>query len=136
MIDNYRIQINWLIRRSCIFCEIKQKEIYLNTNKHSIVKARAIVMTILFRHTPLTSREISLIFNREHATVFHAKKIYENLMDTNRNFNEEVSKIEEKYMEKFLKLKRFVPINEDISMKIFKTKFYPKKSIARMLVCH
>ena len=57
-------------------------DITQHTRKQEVVKGRQIAMWYLRNHTTLSLQEIGQTFNRDHATVLHACKVVQNIIDT------------------------------------------------------
>ena len=64
--------------------EIKFKDFDIKSRKREYVIARQLTMYFLKKYTKLTLDEIGIVFDRDHATVLHAKKTIENLKYSNK----------------------------------------------------
>ena len=64
---------------------------YLHTRKRKHVEIRQLTMYFMTEHTKSSLSEIGKFFNRDHATVLHAKKTIKNLIET----EEEIKKMYE-----------------------------------------
>ena len=72
------------------YCElvldIDKSELVSKTRKNEILETRQIFMDILERYTNGSQTFIGKLFNRDHATVIHAKKKVKNILDTEPEF--------------------------------------------------
>lgn len=142
--------VNWLIIQACNFKKIDYNSIFDKSQKREIVEARYIVMYILYRYSKESVTEIGWYFNKDHATVDHAKKTIENLYSTQKNIKYFIDCIELQYVELF----RVDKINDEIFKRRDIATYKRHKlltldivndsckdevlniSIARALVCH
>ena len=60
------------------------EELKIRSRKREFVFPRQLYMFFLQRHTKITLNDIGRIFERDHATVLHAKRVVNNLIDTDR----------------------------------------------------
>jgi len=58
------------------------------------VITRQLVSVMLWRYSGMTEKEIGEIFDKDHATVNHAKKTIQNLYETDMHFREQFNRIE------------------------------------------
>ncbi len=70
-------------RRVCKVFGISEEEMLTRTHKPGIVVPRQVAMTIMYRRRKMTVQTIGKEFNRHHATVIHANKAVQNMIDTN-----------------------------------------------------
>ncbi len=70
------------------------------TRKREYVDARAIAAAILSRDLDMTLNQIGKIFNKNHATVLHSLKLFDNLYETDGQFKEKFHKIRQMYLGK------------------------------------
>lgn len=73
---------------------VKPHELKRQTRKREIAEARQICMWLRLKHTRDSLMTIGRRYNKDHTTVLHAKKVVNNLMDTNREFRERLETIE------------------------------------------
>ncbi len=71
--ERYGVQFHWLTTKS------RQRDFCV---------PRQIIMYLAYRTTKLNLSNIGILFNRDHATVLHANKIVNNLIDTDKYFSE------------------------------------------------
>jgi chromosomal replication initiation ATPase DnaA len=74
-----------IINVVCATMDITPQEIKSRTRKHEIVWARQLAMWWLKKIMNLSLTEIGRIFKRNHATVIHAIKTVDNLVETDPN---------------------------------------------------
>lgn len=92
---NGQITIEIIISIIEDFHELKDGEIHIKTRKRKFVQSRQEAMYFAKKFTKLSLREIGkLIGDKDHATVLHACRTINNLIETNKNFKEEIEKIE------------------------------------------
>jgi hypothetical protein len=70
---------------------IEYKNIFLKSNKRHIVTARQVAMYIIALQTKHSLAHIGSFFERDHATVLHAKKTISNLKETDKEFRIKVN---------------------------------------------
>jgi len=100
------VRLNWLIRRACEFTRADPDKIQMKTRKREYVYTRDIVWFILKKHTELSLGKLGQLFaDYDHATVLNAKKVYQNLCDTDRTWKIEVDAIEKEFIKKFVNKK-------------------------------
>ena len=63
------------------------------TRKREYAQARQQAMFIIKNNTRLSLSDVGSLFNRDHATVIHAKKTVQNLCDTDRGYNEQFNNL-------------------------------------------
>lgn len=80
------------------------------TRKREYVDARAIASALLSRNLNMTLNQIGKVFNKNHATVLHSLKLFDNLYETDARFKEKFHKIKGIYCGK-------VPVKEPIDLK-------------------
>jgi len=91
------ISIEYIQRVVCNYFNLSEEEIKHNTRKREIVQARQISM---FFAKNLTKHSLATIGTqiggKDHATVLHACKTVNNLMETDKTFRAQVEEIEKK----------------------------------------
>lgn len=90
---------------------IDVEDLKTKSRKRPKVVARQLNMSFIERHTKYTLQAIADIFNRDHATVLHAKKTISDLIDTDKNIrilNELIEEEISKYKSRFKKTKHSV----------------------------
>ena len=60
---------------------ITERELFSRTKKRSIVKARQVGMYLVYKYTHFSTVITGDIFNRDHATVIHARKVVKDALD-------------------------------------------------------
>ena len=91
--------------------EIKFKDFNIKSRKREYTIARQLTMYFLKKYTKLTLDEIGIIFDRDHATVLHAKRTIENLKFSDKfisNMCKNISERIEKRLSRFNKSKLHV----------------------------
>ena len=89
------ITINYINAIVCKYYNIPIEVLYMKTRKREIVQARQIAMFFAKNLTKDSLQTIGDgIGNKDHATVLHASKTINNLIDTNRQFKLQVEEIE------------------------------------------
>ncbi len=100
LIKNTRrdISIDYIKKVICNFFNIAPDMIHSNTRKRETVQARQIAMYFSKSLTKCSLATIgSQIGGKDHATVLHACKTVNNLMDTDKNFKRQIEEIEKKF---------------------------------------
>ncbi len=91
------ISIDYIQRVVCNYFNIGEDEIKNNTRKREIVQARQISMFFAKSLTKCSLATIGAqIGGKDHATVLHACKTVNNLMETDKSFKTQVEEIEKK----------------------------------------
>lgn len=107
-----RMSKSRLIAEQELFCDIVFKELeehflvdsdyILNkTRKREYVWARQLGMFIISKHTKISLSDIGRMYNKDHATVIHAKRVIEEQMEVSKKTKSEVKSIESKILSKF-----------------------------------
>ncbi|MCD4773289.1 MAG: chromosomal replication initiator protein DnaA [Bacteroidales bacterium] len=103
MIDKFvkstsrEISIDYIQKIVCDYFDITLDMINSKTRKREIVQARQIAMFFSKRHTKSSLATIGLhCGNKDHATVLHACKTINNLIDTDKQFKIYVEELEKK----------------------------------------
>lgn len=113
-----------LIAQQELFCNIAFKEIQDNylldsdyilnkTRKREYVWARQVGMFLVSKHAKLSLSDIARIYKKDHATVIHANKVVNNLMDISKGTAKEIKAIEEKILTKFNIFKKKKPKDDE-----------------------
>lgn len=90
--------IEELIKVTCEFFMISEKEIHVKTRKQDIVAARHLIYTILVVHKYGSLGRIADIFNQDHATAIHAKKsIYDYVITKNKMYYNKIKSVLDYY---------------------------------------
>jgi len=91
------ISIDYIQKVVCNFYDIPQQMLLSNTRKREIVQARQVAM---FYSKSLTKSSLASIGaqigGKDHATVLHACKTVNNLIDTDKQFKSQMDEIEKK----------------------------------------
>lgn len=78
-----------------VYFNIDLKDIHSKSRKQEIVKARQIAMFLCKKHTNYSFAHIgSLVGKRDHATVLHAVRTVQDLIDIDKSFRSTMSEIE------------------------------------------
>ena len=68
----------------------------INYRGREYVVARQLFIYFMLKYTKKTLREVGKYFNKDHATVIHARTTINNLIETDRYFRETFEKLDEK----------------------------------------
>ncbi|MEG1910568.1 MAG: chromosomal replication initiator protein DnaA, partial [Bacteroidales bacterium] len=91
------ISIDYIQKIICDYFGIQVEEINSKTRKRDIVQARQLAMFFAKKHTKSSLAAIGLqCGNKDHATVLHACKTVNNLMETDKNFRLNVEELSKK----------------------------------------
>ncbi len=103
MIDKYvknttrEISIDYIQKIVCDYFDLPLELINSKTRKREIVQARQLAMYFSKKHTKSSLATIGLYCgNKDHATVLHACRTVNNLIDTDKQFRTYVDEIEKK----------------------------------------
>jgi len=77
----------------CKYFDIPYEKMMSKSRVLAICKARQIAMYAIRRNTKLSQRRIGKFFNLDHATVDHAKRTIEKLIETNDEYGDHALKI-------------------------------------------
>lgn len=105
-------------------CEVMGVTLQMAKSKTKIreaVAARQICMTVLLETTNMSSSVVGSFFNKDHATVLHAKRTVSNLYETDKEYAAKVDRVR-----KSVDLGIFKP-----SVTIFKTNAIHRALIAK-----
>ena len=72
---------------------VTKKEMISKSRKRPFTDARQLAMYLINQHLNRTQEATGEIFDRDHATVIHALKKVNNIMDTEKNYRIKVNKI-------------------------------------------
>lgn len=86
--------IDYIIENVCKYHNMPTWKIYLKTHEREIVEPRQIAMYFTKRKTNMSLYAIGDEFNKNHATVLHACKKVQNIIDTDKKFKEKINSIE------------------------------------------
>jgi hypothetical protein len=74
---------------------VTAEQIQTKTRKREVVQARQTMMYLACKYTAYSLTRIGYKFGKkDHCTVLHAKKTINNLIDTNKDFREQIKAIE------------------------------------------
>lgn len=103
MIDKFvkstarEISIDYIQKVVCDYFDISVEMINSKTRKREIVQARQLAMYFSKKHTKSSLASIGLACgNKDHATVLHACRTVNNLLETDRQFKSHVEEIDKK----------------------------------------
>jgi chromosomal replication initiator protein len=103
MIDKYvknttrEISIDYIQKVVCDYFDLPLELINSKTRKREIVQARQLAMFFSKKHTKSSLATIGLYCgNKDHATVLHACRTVNNLIETDKQFRVYVDEIEKK----------------------------------------
>lgn len=69
---------------------ITENQLYEKTRKNSIVEPRRVVFFLVRKNQIMSIHKLAFIFGMNHATCLYHIKVFENLFDHNRDFNQKV----------------------------------------------
>ena len=91
------ISVDYIQKIVCDYFDISPDQLHSKTRKREIVQARQIAMYFSKSMTKASLASIgSQIGGKDHATVLHACKTVNNLVDTDKRFKQTVDNIEKK----------------------------------------
>ena len=89
------ITIEDIISKVCAHYNVEENAIYKKSRKKEIVQVRQVAMYLAKKHTEQSTSKIGqFIGNRDHATVLHACKIVQNLLEVDKSFSATIKEIE------------------------------------------
>lgn len=89
------ITIDDIIQKSCIAFAVTPEDVYSQSRKANIARARQVAMYLAQKHTSLSTIRIGfLIGKRNHATVLHSIKLIEDQIVLSKDIREKVNEIE------------------------------------------
>lgn len=90
------ITIDVILRSTCKYYKVTQRDINSNSRKSPIVRARQVAMYFANKHTELSSTQIGIsIGRRDHSTVLHAINQVTRKLKTDSSFKAELLSIEQ-----------------------------------------
>lgn len=92
LLDNPRTQIILKVIKK--HTNISFEEINIKSRKRKIVNTRQLMYYLMCKNTKNSLARIGTIFNQDHATVLHAKRATENIIDTDRYYRKIVEEIQ------------------------------------------
>lgn len=91
------ISIDYIQKIVCDYFEIPIDQINSKTRRREIVQARQLAMYFSRKHTKLSLASIGdACGNKDHATVLHASKTVENLLETDKQFRQHVEELDKR----------------------------------------
>lgn len=85
--ENDREKLRLVIAKLCRIFDIPEEVLKSKTRKREVVELRQIIMSIACKSTQLSLASIGLeLGGKDHATVLHAKKVVDNLNETDKIF--------------------------------------------------
>jgi chromosomal replication initiator protein len=88
-------EINEIVRKVCSYLKVRVESLNLPTRKREIVEARQISMYFSKQKTKDSLQKIgNEIGGKDHATVLHACKTVNNLMETDKKFRDKIDELE------------------------------------------
>ena len=87
MITDKQDAIDLIVNTVCAELDIKRSDLESDVRKRNLVDARSIIFQILHKELGLKSIETGKVFNRDHATVLHSIRSFENLLKSNKDFS-------------------------------------------------
>ena len=95
--QQHNIDVDDIEKVVCDYFNLDVKEIHTKSRKREIAQARQVAMYLARKFTKKSLAAIGAqIGNRDHATVLHACKTVENLMETDKEIRQSLSSIESK----------------------------------------
>jgi chromosomal replication initiation ATPase DnaA len=73
-----KLEIDSVINKVCIKCEVSKKELFTKTRTRDIVRARNIVQNILNEKYKMSLSDIGRIFGQDHTTVLYSIQMKQN----------------------------------------------------------
>ena len=99
---NKKLTIEKCINEVCYYKDMPKSLLLAKTRKRPIVEARQIAMYFAKKYIRTTLEQIGKqIGGKDHATVIHACKTVNNLMETDKNFLFTVENIDKKICRKY-----------------------------------
>lgn len=96
--SNREITINYIITSVCEEMGTSQEDFFKSTRKRNVVQARQLSMYFAKKYTKASLVVIGeKCGKKDHATVIHALKTIENLLETDKQFRAMTEKIEQKF---------------------------------------
>lgn len=89
-----QITFDTIVETVCSQYNIEPSLLYSKTRKREVADARQLVMMLAKKHTKMSSTNIGLKLDRNHATVLHACKAIEERISVDKDFRALVGKIE------------------------------------------
>ena len=84
-----------ILETVCNYFELSEELLKSKSRETDICKPRQIAMYLLKKYTKLTSAKIGFIFLRDHSTLYFALKTVANLMETDKEYNQQIEEIKE-----------------------------------------
>ena len=95
IIPEKQVTVEFIQKTICDYFYITPDEMKANTRKRETVQARQTCMLFTDSLTKLSLAKIGqLTGNKDHATVLHAKKTINNLIDTDKSFKNQIKEID------------------------------------------
>ena len=96
--SNREITINYIITSVCEEMGTSQEDFFKSTRKRNVVQARQLSMYFAKKYTKASLVVIGeKCGKKDHATVIHALKTIDNLLETDKQFRAMTEKIEQKF---------------------------------------
>jgi chromosomal replication initiator protein len=96
--SHQEITIDYVLRIVSDYYQINEETILSNTRKREIVQARQIAMYLSKQFTKSSLKSIGAqLGNKDHATVLHAYRTVNNLIETDRHFKGQIEELEGKF---------------------------------------
>lgn len=89
-------KIDVIHRNTCQIFGVNYYATFFNTRKKEIVQARQTTMELSYKLLKLSLSDVGYYFNKDHATVLHAKKKINNIYDTEIEFRYKYNSLESK----------------------------------------
>ena len=91
IVDDENVKI--IIRQVCKFFGVTDQELRSSSRERRLTEPRQAAFYYMRKYTRKGTQEIGRVFNRDHATVLHACRTVETLMDIDK-FGHEVKRID------------------------------------------
>lgn len=91
-----RILVNIITKKFGIF----EEELFSKKRDREIVEPRQLITYMIKKETELSLAQIGMIINRDHATVLHSVKAWNNLLDTEQPIRIKTREVADEYMQK------------------------------------
>lgn len=81
-----------IIEQVCLHFDLPISQVYLKSRVKDIIEARSIIMYLMHKYLRMSSTDVGIVFNKDHATVLHACKKVSGFMDVDKNYRELINK--------------------------------------------
>jgi chromosomal replication initiator protein len=97
-IDDRPLTIDDILDRVCTHFHVTQSNVFTKSRKHELVIARQVSMYLAQKHTKMPASRIGkLVGGRDHSTVVHSCNLIEKRLKIDKEFQNEISSIENSF---------------------------------------